>query len=181
MFRNMVRTGNPMLWWMPFLEGVFAVLVGLMFLTAPGAALDLAVVLLGLYWLMSGLLSVTSVFTHPDHPHRWLSLLTGAIGIVAGLVVLGHPTVSTLVVPVSLVVVVGAVGVVLGLLQLIRAIRGEGLTSLLTGGLALVIGLILLARPALSGLALPLIFGVLSVVGGIALFVVAFLLWRRTR
>ena len=181
MFQDMVKTGNPMLWWMPFLEGLFALVVGLMFLSAPQAAMELILVLLGLYWLMSGVLAIAGIFSGGRRRSWVVSLLVGLAGIAAGLIVLGHPTLSLVVLPAALVLVLGGMGLFVGILQIIRAIQGEGLTAFIVGALSVLIGIVLLARPLLTGLALPLIFGVLNVLAGLALFVVAYSLWRKTR
>lgn len=181
MFQDMVKTGDPMLWWMPFLEGVFAVFVGLMFLSAPQAALELVLVLLGLYWLMSGLLAIAGIFS-AGHRRNWgVSLLVGLAGITAGLIVLGHPTLSRVILPAALVLGLGALGIVVGILQIVRAVRGQGATAFIVGVLSLLLGVVLIARPLLSGIALPLIFGALNVLAGLALFGVAYSLWRKTR
>jgi uncharacterized membrane protein HdeD (DUF308 family) len=47
----------------------------------------------GFYWLFQGVLSLVQVFVDRSIPWIW-SLLTGIVGILAGLFVLRHPQLS---------------------------------------------------------------------------------------
>jgi hypothetical protein len=63
--------------------------------------------LLGFYWLFQGVLSLVQVFVDRSIPWIW-SLLTGIVGILAGLFVLRHPLIAALTVPTLIVIILGA-------------------------------------------------------------------------
>ena len=95
------------IWWVFLLQGVMAIILGLMFLTAPGETLLAVVTFLGFYWLITGMLALVRVFVDRSVPWVW-SLLIGIVGILAGIFVLRHPLLAALTVPTALVIVLGA-------------------------------------------------------------------------
>ena len=76
-------TQQSSIWWLFLLQGIAAIVLGLMLLTAPGATLVLIVTFLGFYWLIEGILALVHVFVDRSVPWIW-SLLTGLVGIAAG-------------------------------------------------------------------------------------------------
>ena len=68
-------------WWIFLLEGIAALLFGLLLITEPGATLVALVVFLGFYWLMMGVLELVRVFVDRSVPWYW-SLLIGILGII---------------------------------------------------------------------------------------------------
>ena len=94
------------IWWVFLLKGFAGIILGFMLLTEPAATLDALTTLLGFYWLVLGLLSVVQVFVDRSTPWIW-SLLSGIVGILAGLFVLRHPLVAALTVPTVIVIVLG--------------------------------------------------------------------------
>ena len=86
------------IWWVFLLQGFMAIILGLMFLTAPGATLVVLVTFLGFYWLITGVLALVRVFVDRSVPWIW-SLLVGIVGILAGIFVLHHPLLAALTVP----------------------------------------------------------------------------------
>jgi uncharacterized membrane protein HdeD (DUF308 family) len=76
-------------WWLVLLEGIAAIILGLLLLTAPQATLLVLVQLLGIYWLVKGIFQIISIFIDSS---RWgWKLFAGILGIVAGIIILGHP------------------------------------------------------------------------------------------
>jgi uncharacterized membrane protein HdeD (DUF308 family) len=76
-------------WWVFLLEGIAAILVGLLLLTEPASTV-VAITLFGFYWLFVGALELVRMFVDRSVPWIW-SLLIGILGIVAGVLVLNHP------------------------------------------------------------------------------------------
>src|SRR6187402_3039459 len=86
-------------WWLVLLQGIASILVGILILSSPGTALILLVRLLGWYWLIKGIFSLTAIF-HPDaRAHRGWLIVDSVLGILAGLIVLDHPLLSAVFVP----------------------------------------------------------------------------------
>jgi uncharacterized membrane protein HdeD (DUF308 family) len=161
------------IWWLFLLHGIAAIVLGLMFLTAPGATLVLAITFLGFYWLISGVLSLVRIFV--DHSVPWIwSLLGGIVGIFGGLAVLRHPLLAVVTVPTVLVIIIGVQGLVMGAVQIIESFKGGGMGSFMLGAINVVIGLILLGSPVAAALAVPLVFAVLLLIQGVGLVVWAF-------
>jgi uncharacterized membrane protein HdeD (DUF308 family) len=75
---------QPSIWWVFLLQGIAALLLGLMLLTSPGATLLTLVTFLGFYW--SGVLSLVQMFVDRSVPWIW-SLLIGIMGIAAGILI----------------------------------------------------------------------------------------------
>jgi len=160
-------------WWIFLLQGIAGIFLGLMLITAPGATLVSLVTFLGVFFLMNGMLSLVQMFVDRSVPWIW-SLLIGIIGIAAGVLIIRHPLVAALTLPTMIVVIFGGEGLVMGILEIIGGFAGGGIASFIRGAFNLVIGLLLLSAPMAAALAVPLVFGVLLLVEGVALIVLAF-------
>jgi uncharacterized membrane protein HdeD (DUF308 family) len=161
------------IWWVFLLQGLAGIILGFMLLTEPGATIVALTTVLGFYWLIVGLLSLVQVFVDRSTPWIW-SLLTGVVGILAGLFVLRHPLLAALTVPTVLVIILGVQGLIMGALQIIGGFKGGGIGSFILGVINILVGLLLLGSPIAAALAVPLVFGVLLLIQGVGLIVVAF-------
>jgi uncharacterized membrane protein HdeD (DUF308 family) len=161
------------IWWIFLLQGVMAIILGLMFLTAPGETLVAVVTFLGFYWLITGMLALVRVFVDRSVPWVW-SLLTGIVGILAGIFVLHHPLLAALTVPTALVIILGVQGFIMGVLDIIGGFKGGGLGSFILGVINILVGLLLLGSPLAAALAVPLVFGILLLIQGVGLIIWAF-------
>jgi len=111
-----VPTTQSNIWWVFLLQGIAAILLGLMLLTDPGATLLALITFLGFYWLITGVLALVRVFVDRSVPWLW-SLLIGIIGVLAGIFVLNHPLLAALSVPTVLVIILGVEGLVFELVD----------------------------------------------------------------
>jgi uncharacterized membrane protein HdeD (DUF308 family) len=160
-------------WWLFLLQGIAAILLGLLLLTAPGATMLGLVTFLGFYWLITGVLALVRVFV--DHSIPWIwSLLIGIVGVLAGLFVLNHPLLAAIAVPTALVIILGVQGLVMGVFEIVGGFTGGGVASFILGVINVLVGVLLLAAPVAAALAVPFVFGVLLLVQGVALVVWAF-------
>ena len=128
---------------------------------------------LGFYWLITGLLGLVQVFVDRSTPWIW-SLLSGLVGILAGLFVLRRPLVAALTVPTVIVIVLGIQGLVMGALQIIGGLKGGGIGPFILGGINVLVGILLLGSPLAAALAVPIVFGVLLLIQGAGLIILAF-------
>src|SRR5690606_24335857 len=80
----------------------------------------------------------------------WL-LLGGALGIIAGLLVLQHPLWSAILVPTVVVIYLGIYGIVIGVIHLAEAARGGGWGIGVLGVLGIALGALLLLSPLAAG------------------------------
>jgi|SRR5262245_8681108 uncharacterized membrane protein HdeD (DUF308 family) len=166
-------TQQSNIWWLFLLQGIAAIILGLMLLTAPGATLVLIVTFLGFYWLIEGILALVHMFVDRSVPWIW-SLLTGLVGIAAGVLVVKHPLLAAITVPTLLVIILGVQGLVMGAFEIIGGFSGGGIGSFILGVINVLIGLLLLASPASAALAVPFVFGVILLIEGAGLIYWAF-------
>jgi uncharacterized membrane protein HdeD (DUF308 family) len=120
-----------------------------------------------------GVLALVQVFVDRSTPWIW-SLLTGIVGILAGLFVLRHPLIAALTVPTVLVIILGIQGLVMGVFEIIGGFKGGGIGSFILGAINVLVGLLLLGSPVAAALAVPLVFGVLLLIQGVGLILLAF-------
>lgn len=160
------------IWWVFLLQGLAGVVLGLMLLTEPGATMVALTTVLGFYWLIVGVLALVQVFVDRSTPWMW-SLLSGIVGILAGLFVLRHPLIAALTVPTILVIILGVQGLVMGVIEIIGGFQGGGVGSFILGVVNVLVGLLLLGSPVAAALAVPLVFGVLLLIQGVASIVLA--------
>ncbi len=163
---NVVHEGWAVPWWAVLLQGIFALIIGLLLLSNPLATTMVLVQFLGIYWLIGGLFSLIGMFI--DSSMWGWKLFSGIVGIMAGISILNHPLWSTALVPTVFVLFMGINGIMIGIVGLIGAFQGGGASSGILGALSLLFGLLLLGSPYMAALALPWVYGIFSVVGGIA-------------
>jgi uncharacterized membrane protein HdeD (DUF308 family) len=169
---------TPHPFWKTLIAGIASVVVGAILLWAPAKTkvetYTLLVALLGLWWLISGVLDIVHIFT--DKTAWGWKLFMGVISILAGATILTYPIASALALPKVFVLVLGFWGLFYGTVLLINAFRGAGWGAGILGVLGLVFGGILIANYAVPGMGLATLWAgaVWAVIGGIALIVQAF-------
>jgi uncharacterized membrane protein HdeD (DUF308 family) len=152
-------------WWIILLQGILSIIIGGLFLVSPGMSVVVLVQFLGIYWLVGGMLSLVSIFI--DRNLWGWKLISGVIGIWAGLSVIQHPLWSAVFLPTVLVLILGIQGIFYGIVYIIEAIKGLGWGTAILGGFSLLMGIILVSSPLFSAVWLVLFLGVASLVGGI--------------
>jgi uncharacterized membrane protein HdeD (DUF308 family) len=173
MMTALQRTPHPSIWWLILLQGIAGILLGLMLITAPGETMLALVTFLGFYWLITGVLSLVQMFVDPLIPWFW-SLISGILGIAAGILVLRHPMLATITVPAVIVIVLGVEALIMGGINLVAAFKGGGAASFILGVVNILIGLLLLSSPQSAALAVPLVFGIILLIQGGAMAILAF-------
>jgi uncharacterized membrane protein HdeD (DUF308 family) len=160
-------------WWIALLQGICAIIVGALLVAEPAETFLALLPLIGIYWLVIGILTLVRMFIDRSVP--WiLSLLTGIIGVLAGIAVLRHPMMAAILIPTVLVIVLGVQGLLMGVLEIIEGFKGGGAWSFILGVINLLVGLLLLGRPMAAAIAVPLVFGILLLVEGLMLLIWAF-------
>lgn len=168
------NAGTQGAWGLILVQGIAAVILGLLLVAAPAASLIVVVTVLGLYWLVAGVLSIVRIFTHHTKLNWFWALAVGILGIAAGLIVLQHPLWSSVIVPAVVVVLLGINALIMGVINLIRGFSGEGGSYVAIGILDLIFGVILLASPLLAGALLPVVLGIFAIAGGIVTIAMSF-------
>jgi uncharacterized membrane protein HdeD (DUF308 family) len=143
-----------------------------LFLISPARTTVIAVTVLGIYWLIQGILSIVSIFL--DSSGWFWKLIMGILGIIAGIIILQHPLWSPLVVGATLVIVLGIQGIFMGIMQIILALQGGGWGVAILGVISIIIGAILLFNVWVATVSLPWVIGIFAIVGGILAVIQAF-------
>lgn len=151
-------------WWALLIEGVALLVLGLLMLTNTEKTTVLLVQLLGVYWLVAGLIRIIQIFVDSTD---WIwKLVGGLVGIVAGILVLQHPLWSPLFVARGLVIVIALMGVVFGVIEIVGAFRGGGWGLGILGAVSVLIGIVLLVNPEFARW-VPITLGAIAVAGGL--------------
>jgi len=159
------RRGETLPWWLVLLEGIVAALFGLLLLFAPGATLLFLVQVLGLYLFIAGLFRIIGIFI--DSSLWGLKLAAGVLCILAGILVLRHPMWSGVLVPTVLVFYIGFLSIFQGGIGIFLAFRGGGWGIGVVGALGILFGLILISNPIIGVATLPLALGIFMLAGGV--------------
>src|SRR5215813_10851264 len=132
----------PSAWWVFLLEGIAALVIGILLITDTEQTVFTLVLFLGIWWFIGGIIDLISLFI--DHTHWGWKLFSGILGIIAGLIIIRHPLWASVIVPATLVWVLGFFGILIGVMALARAFQGAGWGPGILGVISIVLGLILL-------------------------------------
>jgi uncharacterized membrane protein HdeD (DUF308 family) len=152
-------------WWMVLLEGIIALIIGLFLLFYPATTTTVLITVLGFLWFFGGIFTLVGLLMNREH-WGW-KLLTGALGILAGLAILAYPFYSTVLLLSFFIILIGIWAMVYGAVRLAWAFNGGGWGVGLLGVLSIILGLLLLVNPLIGAVVLPWIFGVFAIAGGI--------------
>lgn len=163
---------RAMPWWIPLIQGIALVVVGILLFTNTAATTLVLAQILAIYWLISGIMEIVSIFI--DRSAWGLKLIGGIIGIWAGLFIINNPIGGTLAFGLAVVVILGVQALMLGVVNILQAFRGAGWGIGLLGVVNIILGIILLSNALIATVMLPWILGGFAIVGGIAAIVMAF-------
>lgn len=146
--------------------GVFGVATGLILLFWPSATLAVLAVVLGIHFLVGGVVTIVGAVGGPDH-ERVLSLFAGLVSVIAGVVTIYRPLQTI----VFLVVVAAVFWVIRGVTDIVDGLfdREEGSRALLivSGLVSLAAGILVLVWPDATLTVLVRISGLWMVVLGL--------------
>lgn len=165
-------------WGFLLIQGIAMVIIGGLLLWAPNKdradVYLLLINLLGLYWIISGVLDLAHMFT--DHTGWGWKLFMGLISILAGFYVVSYPVAAAVMLPRVFVLILGIWGVMQGTLALILAFKGGGWGLGAIGIIGIVFGFILLANYGNIGTGAAMVWAaaIWAFIGGIFMIVRAF-------
>lgn len=165
-------------WTVLLLVGALSVAAGIIVLAKPHISLATLAVVFGIFLLIDGVLEVSWSLVRRGE-NRALIAVVGVVTAVVGIVLIRHPTKSVVVIA----LLVGLWLIVLGLIRLVRAFdqpdhRGW---AMLSGVVELAGGIVIVSSPHIGVATLALLVGIVFIVRGIALGVVAWALHRAAR
>jgi len=163
--------------WVLFLiEGIILVVLGLIAIVVPPIATLAVELLFGWLFLLSGIMGLITTFWMRDAPGFWWSLLSGVLGIAAGIVLLVWPLSGVLSLTLVLIVFFSIEGIasVMYALEHKRELSGRWGFMLASGIIDLIIAaIILFGLPGSAAWALGLLVGINLAFGGAALIAMA--------
>jgi len=153
--------------------GLISLIGGILLVAYPGPTLTVIALLVGIELLIGGVFLIVGAFGQPAGS-RVGPVLGGALAVIAGLIVLRHPSGSVLVVALA----VGIYLILAGVLRLVGAVEAsEGRGWLVLAALVdLALGIVIVSWPEFGITTLAIVLGIMLIVRGLALVVVAFAL-----
>jgi uncharacterized membrane protein HdeD (DUF308 family) len=153
-------------------DGIVALVLGILLLFWTGPTLLFIITLIGVYWFASGIFAMIGAFV--ARTGRGWKILSGVLGILAGLFIIAYPLYSAILLPAFFAIFIGVLGLVIGAVSLVQAFRGGGWGAGILGIISIIFGILVLAHPLISAVTLILIVGIFAVAGGITAIVLAF-------
>jgi uncharacterized membrane protein HdeD (DUF308 family) len=161
-------------WWLVLMGGILNIIIGVLLLTVPVKTVVVLVIALGIYWLVSGVFILVGMFI--DHSAWGWKLIAGLLSIIAGIVILRYPLISSLLIPQLVVLYMGILAVIEGIVMLILAFKGGGWGAGILGALAVILGIILILAYGNIGTGAALVWatGIIAIIAGIGQLFQAF-------
>ena len=163
-------------WWLFLVRGLVAIALGVFALIYPGAALAGAVLLIGAFLLVDGIVAVAKAIQILRSDARWwVLLLEGIVGIAAGVVIFMWPGISLL----SLAYVVGYWAIISGAFAIASAVRlrthvpNEWL-YMLFAVISIVFGIFVLMSPSIGLVYVALMISFYGFFSGVTMIALAF-------
>jgi uncharacterized membrane protein HdeD (DUF308 family) len=178
-FRRMQAALNTSLfahWKLFLIEGVILVILGLAAVMLPLIATIAVAVVIGWIFLLSGVVGLLSTFRMRSAPGFWWSLLSGILGVVAGIVLLRWPLSGafSLTLVLTLFLVLEGIVSIMYALEHRRELSGRWGMMLVSGVVDLILAAIIYAGlPGTAAWAIGLLVGINMVFGGSALIAMA--------
>lgn len=166
-------------WWLFLLQGIAALVIGVLLLTATEQTVTVLVALLGIYWMVSGVFNMVAALAGHVPDHKWWVIVAGVISIIAGLAVLRNMAWSAVIVPSLAVLILGVAALINGVVTIFagRSQNGQRERSwagFFLGILYIIFGFLVLGNVLMSAVALVLAVAVWGIIGGIVLIILAF-------
>ena len=161
------------IWYLPLIRGIIGVLFGILVLAWPLPTVVVAVVWLGVFWLIDGVMAVVDGVRRRGHQGAGWEIAFGVIGALAGIFLIIHPmqAASTLVLIAAIWAIIG------GIVLAVSCLRGRGFPGwgwgVAAGVAMLVFGVVVAVQPAVGIATFVLFLGWYMIVMGIGLVVLA--------
>jgi uncharacterized membrane protein HdeD (DUF308 family) len=163
-------------WKLFLVEGIVLVILGVAAVMLPLIATIAIALVVGWIFLLSGVVGLLATFRMRSAPGFWWSLLSGILGVVAGIVLLRWPLSGalSLTLVLTLFLVLEGVVSIMFALEHKRELSGRWGMMLVSGVVDLILaGMIYAGLPGTAAWAIGLLVGINMVFGGSALIAMA--------
>ena len=148
------------------LGGITALVFGIILLVRREEAVALLMVVLGLWWLIQGAFMLFAVFI--DREDVGWKLAIGALGLIAGILVLSNPGDAADLFAGAIGVILGIIGILIGISALVGAFRCAGFGAAMFGLVSFAIGLLVLFNGQFTTELLVTLFALLLILDGVS-------------
>ena len=163
-------------WALFLIEGVVLLILGMFAVLVPPVATLAITILFGWLFLISGIVGLITTFWMRSAPGFWWSLISAALGIVVGLLLLARPlggALSLTLLLIAFFIVEGAVSIMFALDHK-RELSGQWGWMLVSGIIDLALAMMIFAGlPSTAAWALGLLVGINMIFGGAAMIAMA--------
>lgn len=156
-------------WWALTIQGIAAILFGVVAVVWPGMTLVTLVYILSAFIAISGVVNIVqAVMSIGKHRAWFLTMLLGFLQVGVGLYFVRHLNVTLA----TFILVAGLVFVARGVIEVVAAFAEDGVSStgrtltILAGLVSFLVGIVLLFQPVAGGLAFVWLFGLYALVSG---------------
>jgi uncharacterized membrane protein HdeD (DUF308 family) len=166
--------------WIIALQGVAAIVFGVLALLLPGLTLLALVFLFGAYAIVDGVLALIRGVRRDGGGRDWWQVVLGVVGVAAGVIAFAVPDITAY----ALLLVIAAWAIVSGGTELIAAYELRGTIKrdwllALDGVISILFGVALIAFPGAGALAVVWLIGAFAIVSGVIAITTAFRLRGR--
>ncbi len=161
--------------WALGLRGFAAIVFGFIVWIWPVLTLRVLLILFGIFLIAAGVFGILAGINAETSNRRWLLMIEGVLGILAGILTLGWPAITAR----ALLFIIAAWAIVTGFVEIAAAFGarragGREWLLILSGVVSIIFGILLLVLPVAGILALVWLIGIYAIVYGITLLVLAF-------
>jgi len=161
-------------WALLLLWGIAWIILGFFLLFQPGITAILLVQIMAVFWVVGGVIDLMNGLTHAQ-PNRGWRIFSGILGIAAGVIIMIHPIVGTLVTVAFGFYLLAFAVIVTGLINMVGGFKKTlSWGASLLGLVQVILGIFLVTHPLVGMLAYVPTLGIIAIVGGIVILMGAF-------
>lgn len=157
-------------WWLILIEGIAAVLIGVAFFTRPGITAHTVTMFVALYWLISGVIALASLFW--DRSQWGWKLVWGIVSVIAGWWIIGNVLMGAATLLWVYALILGTQGLIIGVVELVQAFQGAGWGRGVLGAISVLFGgwimYLVIGKPFEVVVIFAYAFAIMAIIGGIA-------------
>lgn len=174
------------MWKLILTRGIFLTVIGLILLLFPKGTLTTLIFVMGIYWFIDGIVTIiNSIQRRKFYDNWWWGLITGALGVLAGIIVFTKPLSSTILTTSFLMWFLGIVAVINGISSIITGVHlkkyHKSERTMIWGGIfSVIFGIILMSSPFTSALIIIKIIGSFALFAGLITLALAFRIKKKT-
>ncbi|MCB0047844.1 MAG: DUF308 domain-containing protein [Caldilineaceae bacterium] len=167
-------------WWVLLIQGIAAILLGILLFVNPVTSLVAIAFVLGIYWIVGGIAQIVSSFNLRSVSGSWFwTLIAGIISVIAGFLFVTQPLTGAAALPMAMTLLLGLGAIISGIFYVVGAIQmrneisGEG-WMIAWGIISVILGIWILTYLGAASMAYVYVAAVFAIIGGIISVVDAF-------